>query len=257
LGTSLRVEPRSTPLARRSVTGGHGIDVDIRQLTRPTVETYKQDINRVITSRDQTEYQANRKATGLSKPSIFSGLVAKQVLSVPNCFSLDLMHLLSINIEELLLSTWRGTIKCESTDNKADWDWATFTGREWKTHGDLVEAATKYFPSSFHRPPRNPAEKLNSGYKATEWYLYVFGLGPGFFRALLPEKYWLHFCKLARAVQLVTQRSISTKQIKEAHVLLVQFVEEYEQLYYQRRLDRLHFCRPCIHTLLHIAAEIL
>jgi len=33
-------------------------------------------------------------------------------------------------------------------------------------------------------------------------------------------------------------------------------VEEYELLYYQRRMDRIHYCRPCIHTLLHICPEI-
>lgn len=33
---------------------------------------------------------------------------------------------------------------------------------------------------------------------------------------------------------------------------LSQFVEEYEALYYQQQTDRLHFCQPCLHTLLHI-----
>ena len=27
-------------------------------------------------------------------------------------------------------------------------------------------------------------------------------------------------------------------------------------LYYQRCMDRIHYCRPCIHTLLHICPEI-
>lgn len=37
----------------------------------------------------------------------------------------------------------------------------------------------------------------------------------------------------------------------------MQFVEEFENLYYQRRVDRLHFCRPCLHALLHAAPEVL
>jgi hypothetical protein len=44
-------------------------------------------------------------------------------------------------------------------------------------------------------------------------------------------------------------------QIREAHSYLTQFVEEFEHLYYQSRVDRLHFCRPSLHTLLHTAAE--
>ncbi|KAF8154953.1 hypothetical protein B0H34DRAFT_660517 [Crassisporium funariophilum] len=167
------------------------------------------------------------------------------------------MHLFGMNMGELLIPVWRGTFKCESTDDKATWDWATLVGDTWQSHGKLVAAATKYFPSFFHRPPRNPAEKISSGYKATEYYLYLFGLGPGFFRAVLPKKYWKNFCKLVRGVHIIMQRRITGKQAQEAHSYLVQFVEEYEHIYYQRRMDRLHFARPCLHTLLHTGPEIL
>ena len=165
------------------------------------------------------------------------------------------MHLLTTNLGELLIPIWRGKFKCETTDNKATWDWVVLTGHAWQNHGKLVTAATKYFPSSFHRPPRNPAEKISSGYKASEYFLYLFGLGPAFFRVLLPEKYWIHFCKLVHGIRIITQRSIAGSQLREAHSYLTQFVEQYEHLYYQRRMDRLHFCRPCLHTLLHTAPE--
>jgi hypothetical protein len=232
-------------------------DIDIRSLARPSKAEYQQALQKVITSRNKDEYESNRKDTGISKPSILLGLVTKMSMPPPDCFTLDLMHLLSINVPELLLLLWRGTMKCDKSDSKETWDWATFHGTEWTQHGQLVAEAQKYFPSSFHRAPRNPAEKLNSGFKATEWHLYVYGLGPGFFRAMLPKRYWVHFCKLVQAVNIVTQRAISMKQIKEAHMLLIQYVEEYKLLYYQRSPYRLQFCRPCIHTLLHIASEAL
>ena len=146
-------------------------------------------------------------------------------------------------------------MRCDPTDNKDTWDWAVLTGDTWIEHGKLVAAATKYFPSSFHRPPRNPVEKINSGYKATEWFHYLFGLGVGFFRAVLPKKYWRHFCKLVRGIRIIMQRKITGKQLREAHSFLCQYVEEFELLYYQRRTDRLHFCRPTFHTLLHICPE--
>jgi hypothetical protein len=129
------------------------------------------------------------------------------------------------------------------------------TGDTWQEHGKLVGAATVYFPSSFHRAPRNPAEKISSGYKATEYFLYIFGLGPAFFRLTLPGKYWKNFCKLVHGVRIIIQRRITKSQLREAHSYLVQFVEEYENIYYQRRMDRLHFCRPSLHTLLHISPE--
>jgi hypothetical protein len=231
-------------------------DIDIRNLSKASPGTYAAQLAKVVLATDQTDYEKKRKETGISKPSILSGLVRKFTLSVPLCFSVDLMHLLCINIGELLIPLWRGQLKCDPNDDKDTWDWVKLIGDVWIQHGKLVAEATKYFPSSFHRPPRNPVEKISSGYKATEYYLYIFGLGPGFFRTVLPKKYWKNFCKLVRGARILIQRRITGEQVREAHSFLIQFVEEYENLYYQRRPERLHFCRPCLHTLLHAAPEI-
>jgi hypothetical protein len=231
-------------------------DYDFRAIPNPpSVEKYNANLTEIINSSNQTDYEKNRKLTGLSKPSILSALNPAMSFPVPRCFTIDLMHLLFINLGELLIPLWRGILPCDPSDDKGTWDWATLTGNTWLAHGKLVAAATRYFPLSFHRPPRNPAEKISSGYKATEYFLYVFGLGPAFFRTVLPSKYWENFCKLVHGVRIITQRQISTAQVREAHSYLTQFVEEYENLYYQRRMDQIHFCRPCLHTLLHAAAE--
>ena len=147
----------------------------------PSPETYTQNIALLVSSHDQHDYERNRKLTGLSKPSILSGLVDSMMLPIPKPFTVDLMHLLFLNLGDLLISLWRGLLKCETTDSKDLWDWVVLTGDTWISHGKQVASATPYFPSSFHRPPRNPAEKISSGYKATEYFLYVFGLGPAFF----------------------------------------------------------------------------
>lgn len=232
-------------------------DYDFRTQPKfPSVESYKPNLEMVIASRHQTDYEHNRKLTGISKPLILSGLCPERALPVPTCFTLDLMHLLFINLGELLVPLWHGTLSCDPSDDKNTWNWATLTGNVWLEHGRLVSHATKHFPSSFHRPPRNPAEKISSGYKATEYFLYLFGLGPALLRIVLPKQYWQHFCKLVHAIRIITQRWISQGQVREAHYYLTQFVEEYEHMYYQRRMDRLHFCRPCIHALLHAAPEI-
>jgi hypothetical protein len=114
-----------------------------------------------------------------------------------------------------------------------------------------------YLPGSFDRPPRNPAKKISSGYKAWEYLTYVFGLGPAVFRGILPDKYWRNLCKLVRGIRLIQQRSITKAQLLEAHGLLFQFVLEFEELYYQRKAYRLHFCRQSIHALLHLVPEII
>ena len=231
-------------------------DIDICNLETLSSTEYQQDLSKVIFLRDQNEYEKNRKATEISKPTILSGLLHDLMIPVPHCFPLDLMHLIFINIGELLIPLWQGTMKCEAMDSLLSWEWATLTGDAWQAHGHLVADATPFFPSFFYRPPRNPAEKISSGYKAIEYFHYLFGLGSGIFRAVLPSKYWKNFCKLVRGIRIIVNQSIMGSQLQEAHSNLVQFVEEFENLYYQRRVDRLHFCCPCIHTLLHTAPEV-
>jgi hypothetical protein len=103
------------------------------------------------------------------------------MLGILGCFPADLMYLVSLNLTDLFLSLWRGTLKCEAPDNRVTWDWAMLQGETWKAHRKRVTAATPCLPGSFDWPPCNPAEKIPSGYKAWEFLIYVFALGPGFF----------------------------------------------------------------------------
>jgi hypothetical protein len=185
---------------------------------------------------------------------IISGLSRR--LSIPRCFARDIMHLVSLNIPDLFLALWRGTLDCDPADSQATWDWAVLRGDVWQAHGLTVANATPYFPGSFDRPPRNPAEKISSGYKAWEFLHYIFALGPGVFYQVLPDIYWRHFCKLVMAVRILHQHRITREQLRMAHSLLVEFDYKFERTYYQCKVERLHFCRQSLHTLLHIAPEV-
>ncbi|KAI0276983.1 hypothetical protein BC826DRAFT_928107, partial [Russula brevipes] len=129
-------------------------------------------------------------------------------------------------------------------------------GDVWQSHRRDVANSTPYLPGSFDRPPRNPAEKINSGYKAWEFLLYIFGLGPGLLYGVLPQGIWQSFCKLVSGIRLIYQRSIAQEQLRVAHLHLIQFTAEFEQLYVQRRGDRIHFVRQSIHALSHLAPEV-
>lgn len=167
------------------------------------------------------------------------------------------MHLGSINLPDLIIPLWRGTFECDSKDDRSSWDWAVLQDQTWIDHGALVADATPYLPGSFERPPRNPAEKINSRYKAWEFLLYFYGLCPALLSGILPDKYWTHFCKLVLAIRLLHQHSISLEQLKTIQTLLEQFVIEFEQLYYRRMPERIHFIRQSVHLLLHCAAEVV
>ncbi|KAG2062436.1 hypothetical protein BDR04DRAFT_1131201 [Suillus decipiens] len=67
---------------------------------------------------------------------------------------------------------------------------------------------------------------LSDDVDSWDWALYTFGLGPTLLYGVLPQPYWLNYCKLVRGFQL---------------------------LY----LWHAHFIQPCIHQVNHLAPETL
>jgi hypothetical protein len=234
----------------------HG-DIPFANLPSCSPDLYHQNLRHLLASPKESDYTKRRLQTGISKPSIFLGLQQAKILGIPSCFGSDIMHLAALNIPDLLINLWRGLLDCDPKDNRASWDWAVLQGPTWVAHGRQIAAATPYLPGSFDRPPRNPAQKISSGYKAWEFLLYLYGLGPGVFYNVLPEKYWRHFCKLVFGMRIMNQHSIETEDINKAHQALLEFVVEFEVLYYQRRPERLHFVRQSIHALTHLGPEAL
>ena len=113
-----------------------------------------------------------------------------------------------------------------------------------------------YLPGSFDCPPHSPVEKINSGYKVWEFLLYIYVLGPGLFYHFLLKKYWLNLCWLVSGIRNLQQFEISPKQLWQLHHSLLTFVLEFKQLYYQHHTNQLHFVRPCVHTLIHMAPKV-
>lgn len=223
--------------------------------TSPTL--YLSNLRFLLDSPNETQYKKRRLETGITKPTIFLGVEANCILGIPGCFGSDIMHLGSFNIPDLIVPLWRGTFDHEHSDPISEWPWAVLRGDIWETHGKAVAAATPYLPGSFDRPPRNIAEKINSGYKAWEWLLYLYGLAPALLFGILPEPYYSHFCKLVRAMRIIQQHRICKADLLLAAELLRSYAHDFELLYYQRRVDHLHFCRQSIHALLHLASEVV
>ncbi|EGN96876.1 hypothetical protein SERLA73DRAFT_170242 [Serpula lacrymans var. lacrymans S7.3] len=167
------------------------------------------------------------------------------------------MHLIALNIPDLLINLWRCNFGCEKTDSKHSWDWGVLQGDTWKQHGQAITDSTPHLPGSFDRPPWNPAEKISSGYNAWEFLLYVYGLAPALPYNVLPEKYWRNFCKLVFSVWIFNQHHILTVDLQQAHKRMLEFTAEFEVLYYQRRANWLHFVRPSLHTAQHLGPEVV
>ncbi len=87
-------------------------------------------------------------------------------------------------------------------------------------------------------------------------YSYVFGLCPGMLWGVLPDVYWKNLCKLTVAIRILHQRAISPAQLRQAYVLILEFIREFEELYYQKKIEHIHFCKHSLHGLVHIPPEV-
>ncbi|KAJ3911922.1 hypothetical protein F5877DRAFT_93697 [Lentinula edodes] len=192
-----------------------------------------------------TRYQAN-----LAQKNRLATGIKQYTTGIPGLFAGDIMHLFTLNAPDLFIPLWRGKFECDKTDD-------LLSGDLWIEHGKCVAACTSYIPRSFDRPPRNPAEKINSGYKAWEFLLYFYGLGPCLFFGLLPDKYWENYCVYVHAVQILLQESCLPSEVLEAHKLLLKFSDDFEAFYVQCKTNRLHFIRPSIHSPSHIPFETI
>ncbi|KAG2106829.1 uncharacterized protein F5147DRAFT_746242 [Suillus discolor] len=224
--------------------GSNHPDIDVKSLPAASSGNYLENLKHLMESRTQTQYEQRRLQMGISKPTIFLGIQPNNILGIPNCFRSNIMHLAAINIANELIPICHGSFRCESTGNKETWDWAVLKGRVWQDHGKAVVDATPYLPGSFDHPPCNPAQKINSGYKAWEFLLYLFGLRPAILYGDLPDVYWKNFCKLIHGIRIMQQHKILAADLCEAHEMLIQFKKEFKLLYYQRRVNHLHFMQP-------------
>ena len=231
-------------------------DQTVDNIPDPDPASYRRDLNYVLASSSDAEYRRRRLDTGIRKASIFDGLL--RILELPTCFPGDLMHQPVLNVPPLMFDLWANREGCRKGTRATDiWEWAVLKGDVWQAHGQAVANAARYLPRSFDRPPRNPAEKLSSGYKAWEYLMYFYGLGPGVFYGVLPDKYYRHYCKLVVAIRIMYQREISPPQLQLANALLREWVVEFEEIYYCQKTERLHFVRQCVHSLIHLVPEAL
>ncbi|KAL0571300.1 hypothetical protein V5O48_010665 [Marasmius crinis-equi] len=228
---------------------------DLSKFRETSSQCYYENLQLLCSSRNANQHAANRLETGLVKPSILLGVPL--TIDTPGMFTLDIMHLLDLNDPDLFISLWQKKLKSYGSDEgRESWDWGVLIGEDWEVHGEQVALSTAYIPAPFGRATRDPAQKINSGYKAWEFGTWMYCVAPAFLRHILPEKYWRNYCMLVRGIRLAKQYTISREEMIELHRLLLTFVKDFETLYVQRNPDRLHFVRQSIHVLTHLGPEI-
>ena len=120
-------------------------------------------------------------------PSILLGLQPEKILGIPDCFSSGIMHYAGANMASLFVDLWHSSMACDDrTDNQATWPWRVLVDAKWEEHGHPVAACKRHLPGCFDVAPRNPAEKLNSFYKAREFITWLYHLCSALLYDVLP-----------------------------------------------------------------------
>ena len=97
-------------------------DVNIRNLSEASYKQYSMNLHLLVRSLNKTQYHTCHLKMGISKPSIFSGITQSNILRLPKSAGSDIMHLRALNLSDLIISLWCGTINCMNSDDKDSWD---------------------------------------------------------------------------------------------------------------------------------------
>jgi hypothetical protein len=228
----------------------------------PSQQEYLKSLSKVLRAHNKAQYEAARLETGLTKPCILLGLPEDHTFGVPGVFGSDFMHLPALNVPDLLYPVWRAESDmhyAQDFQDRSEWPWAQSLQLEpsWQEYGPKTAASQPYFPGWYDRFPRDPEEKMSSGYKAWEYMILLYGLGPMDPRPRLPEEYWTRFCKLVCVFDILGQEKITATELQEARELTQALHLEFENLYVKRCPARGHFVRIFFHSLLHMPNEVL
>ena len=192
---------------------------------------------------------------GVSRLSIWCEL---ESIVFPWSFVLDEMHLFWENIIILLFNHWRGRFfnrrdskarKFEKTNDSYNVDPSL-----WNRIGDGMESSKGDFPTAWGDALRNLSKHCHE-FKAAEWRNFGLLIAPIVLRNndILPEECYESFCDLIEAIESATcdipQSDINTT----IRLPLIEFLQHYEAVYYQRKWERLETCRSQIHLLAHVA----
>jgi hypothetical protein len=113
-------------------------DVNVFRLPSTSPAQYFGNLGKLTACVTDANFRQTQKETGLCKPSIFVGLSLGHSSGLPGCLAIDHMHIIAINLLDLLISLWRGKIDCNKKDSKDLWDWVILIGDIWKSHGQDI-----------------------------------------------------------------------------------------------------------------------
>ncbi|KAF9473565.1 hypothetical protein BDN70DRAFT_817039 [Pholiota conissans] len=162
------------------------------------------------------------------------------------------MHLIWENLIKNLVLHWTGEFKGLGEGSGS----YILENSAWKAVGIATAASGSTIPSAFgSRVPNIVTDATLC--TADMWSFWTLYLGPALLRRRFRKpKYFKHFVQLVRLLTTCLQYEISKEEISDLRTGFIQWVQGYEEMYYQFSAARLSACPLTIHALLHIADSI-
>ncbi|KAF8760215.1 Transposase family tnp2 [Rhizoctonia solani] len=203
---------------------------------------------KVLKAKNEAERKQLATESGVKGVTLFARVPS---ISIPRSFPVDLMHMIWQNLLPQLIDLWTGDFNdldggLEDYELKKD---------VW---GALCEAcipSRQTMPTSFGCAVPDPRKR--SYFIAETWNVFTTQLAPSLLRKRFSDqRYYRHFVCLVKLLSLVVSFNLPRDKTPEIRQGFAEWVEEYEQIYYQFDEDRLQTCPVNVHYLLHIADSI-
>ncbi|KAJ7110208.1 hypothetical protein C8R43DRAFT_904512 [Mycena crocata] len=162
------------------------------------------------------------------------------------------MHLIWENLIKNLVLLWTGEFK-GLDEGTGEYQLAKAI---WEAIAKRTSAAADTIPSAYgSRVPNIAKDRPNVS--AEMWSFWTLYLGPVLLqRKFRSAKYYDHFIALVRLLNICLQFEITDGEIETVRVGFIDWVQRYEELYFQYDVERLSACPLTVHALLHIAPGI-
>jgi hypothetical protein len=162
------------------------------------------------------------KAYGVKGISIFFHLPS---ISFPVSFPYDFMHLIWENLIPNLLLFWTGKYKKLDQGNES----YEIPKAIWDAIGEATATSGSTIPSAYGTRLPNIA-KTTAFFSAEMWSIWAIHIGPVLLRRRFQRpKYYAHFVRLVRLLNICLQFEITDSQIEDIRKGFIEWVKDYEE----------------------------
>ncbi|KAL5634296.1 hypothetical protein ACGC1H_006190 [Rhizoctonia solani] len=227
-------------------TGFDPLNLPLRTARRIDKQLDKIDAATTKTKREELETKF-----GLSGNSILSRIPS---IKCPDSYPHEFLHLFLLNHGKALFSLWSGKLEgLEGLEGPLDF---VLPVNDLIAIGNETEGSTRLFPAQFTRAMPN-IYTSTAAFCGETWCTWLVYIGPAVMRGRLPKKYYDHYLELVDILKCLLLVTNTRARIEQLKLDVAHYVEQFEELYYQYKYERMFLCKLTLHAILHVPDDII